>query len=265
VQEPGLFLGNARRESSNYPPRSFTNLKQGGGSTFGVITSTTIKAFPSSPFVTVTIQIGTAPESEQFWDFSTYLLSQYPALSELGIGGYGTLSPNSSVNSTLYGGFAGIFYIPALYPTNTSSSLASAFSPIINHVQTTWPGQFQTLISEKTYPQFNDFFLVTSGPDYAGIDIQVGSRLLDAKALSGDLPALKKALKGSMAPGGLNPYLLSGKGVRDAVPRGGSDAVNPAWRTSLVHMSSSPISLPPPNTSLHDPKPQNANKIQHWV
>jgi hypothetical protein len=67
-----------------------------------------------------------------------------------------------------------------------------------------------------------------------------GSRLLDAKALTAG-PALKKALQAAMTPGGINPYLLGGKGVRDVVPRGGSDAVNPAWRTSLVHCSLSHI------------------------
>ena len=36
----------------------------------------------------------------------------------------------------------------------------------------------------------------------------------------------------------MNFYLLGGKGVADAVPRGGSDAVNPAWRKAVVHAGS---------------------------
>ena len=34
---------------------------------------------------------------------------------------------------------------------------------------------------------------------------------------------------------GSQAYLVGGKGVKDVVPRGGSDAVLPAWRDSLVH------------------------------
>jgi hypothetical protein len=67
----------------------------------------------------------------------------------------------------------------------------------------------------------------------------VGSRLLDAEALTANLTAVKVALQGFIAPGGgqANVDFISGKGVWNAVPRGGSDAVNPAWRKALIHMS----------------------------
>lgn len=213
----------------------FWATRGGGGSTFGVITSTTLKAFPSAPFIMLTVSIGTAPNSEEFWDFATYFLSQFPALSDAGIAGYGTLAASATIGNTTYGGYSGLIFIPGVSISNTSGSLAAAFAPIIEHVNTTWPGKFQYSVTPKTFSSFYEFWLFTEGPQYAGIDMMVGSRLLDAKALSGDLPALKKALQIAMGAGALNPYLLGGKGVRDVVPRGGSDAVNPAWRTSLVH------------------------------
>jgi hypothetical protein len=190
-------------------------------------------------------QIGTAPNTEAFWDFSTYIHSQFPALADLSIAGYAQLASNTSQNGVFYGGCQGVFFIPALSSSNTTDSLAAAFNPIFTHVEETWPGQFVSGISNRTYPSFNDFFLETSGPNEAGIDLKIGSRLLDAKALSADLPALKSALKVAMGgPGGsIMSHLVSGKGVRDAVPRGGSNSVNPAWRKSLVHASTSLPSL----------------------
>jgi hypothetical protein len=69
-------------------------------------------------------------------------------------------------------------------------------------------------------------------------ELVVGSRLISADVLR-DPDALETALRG-VAPsdmGGLdlNFYLLGRKGIVDAVPRGGSDAVNLAWRRALVH------------------------------
>lgn len=196
-----------------------------------------IRAFASRPFITLRFVAATAPNSDTFWDFSTYLLSQYPALAELGMAGYGSYIPDSSIDGIAKGIFSGSFFNPGS-ESNTSSSLAAALEPIYQHVNATWPGQFQITETAKTYPQFNDYFQTSSGPNDAGGDITIGSRLLDAKALSGDLAALKKALKAS-SPTGMLAVLVSGKGVRDAIPRGGSNAVNPAWRKSLVHASSS--------------------------
>jgi hypothetical protein len=34
-------------------------------------------------------------------------------------------------------------------------------------------------------------------------------------------------------------YMVSGKGVWNSKPRGGSDAVNPAWRKTLIHAGKS--------------------------
>jgi hypothetical protein len=76
----------------------------------------------------------------------------------------------------------------------------------------------------------------------------IGSRLLDADALTANLTALKAALQDFIPAGegqAASVNFVSGKGVWNGVPRGWSDAVNPAWRNAVVHMSklsSRPIS-----------------------
>ena len=68
----------------------------------------------------------------------------------------------------------------------------------------------------------------------------VGSRLLDTEALTTNLTAVKVALQGFIPQGdgqSASIDLVSGKGVWNAMPRGGSDAVNPAWRKAVVHVS----------------------------
>jgi hypothetical protein len=166
-----------------------------------------------------------------------YWLSQYPTLAEFGIAGYGNLSVNQSLGEEYFGGFGGIFLLPVLSPANTSDSLAAAVLPIVEKIQEIWPGLFLSENSSTSYDSFYDWWLPNNGPDYAGIDIMAGSRLLDVEALTANLTALKVALQGASANSGLQIDLVSGKGVWNAKPRGGSDSVNPAWRKALIHVS----------------------------
>lgn len=146
-----------------------------------MVTETTTKAFPSAPFITAILRIGTLPESEPFWDAMTYFLSQFPSFASQKIGNYGAISPNATLGNQSYGGYQGIFFIPAILPTNTSDSLVAAVNATVQSITNTWPGLFEYSLISETFPQFNDFFVALNGPLSAGTDQMVGSRLLDAK------------------------------------------------------------------------------------
>ena len=73
----------------------------------------------------------------------------------------------------------------------------------------------------------------------AGVDKVVGSRLLPPETLTQD--AFRDALIDFLGDAGGRLYMVSGKGVWDAEPRGGSDAVNPAWRKALIHAGQSNV------------------------
>jgi hypothetical protein len=174
----------------------------------------------------------------------TYWLSQYPALAEQGIAGYGNISVNTSVDGEYFGGFAGIFLLPVRSSANTSESLAGAVVPVIDKIQEIWPGLFLSQNFSSEFPTFYDWWLPRNGPDFAGVNLMGGSRLLDVEALTANLTALKVGLQGAAGGNTLSIDFISGKGVWDAEPRGGSDAILPAWRTSLIHCSEY-IRLPP--------------------
>lgn len=145
-----------------------------------------------------------------------------------------------------YGGFSGIFLLPSMSPANSSTSLQAALTPLIEKINTTWPGLFQIYTTPVTYPTFYDWWVNNNGPNDAGYELVIGSRLLDAEALSGNLTALKTVLKTAIPPGegqAATLNFVSGKGVWHAEPRGGSNSVNPAWRKAIVHTSKYLISL----------------------
>ena len=187
---------------------------------------------------------GTLAGNPSFYTAMSYFFSQFPLLSSLGITSYNSVTANGSVNGINYGGFQGNFMLPVLSPQNTSDSLNAALAPILANISTTYPDQFVFSVSNvTTYTTFYDWWLHFNGPDNAGTELVIGSRLIGADALR-DTNAVETALKGvlpsDIGTAGLNFYLLGGKGVADAVPRGGSDAVNPAWRKALVHCGSCP-------------------------
>lgn len=213
----------------------FWAMRGGGGSTFGIITSVTIAAFPSVPHITVTALVGTSPNTETYWDGIAYILTQFPRLSDLGISAYTYILPSVTYQDILVGGFEAIFSIPQLSKDNTTASLLAALSPISDHLNTVYPGEFQTTYNATKWPSFYDWWIENNGPNNAGLDMLVGSRLLGKAALT-NIASLKNAIKtASPLHGGGSAYLVGGKGVKTVVPRGGSDAVVPAWRDALVH------------------------------
>jgi len=200
-----------------------------------------MKAFPSTPLHVLTFEIGTVPDSEPLWDALVYFFSQYPSLTSQGITGYSNFAVNTSVNGTYFGGMNGVLVLPALSSTNTSDSLIAAFNQILDHIVTTWPSTFVNDTANATVPSFYDFWILSSGPTWAGISFELGSRLLDERALTVDLPALKAALKVFTHGAGAQSIIVGGGKVNDIVPRGGSDAVNSAWRKTIVHLSISSV------------------------
>jgi hypothetical protein len=203
-----------------------------------------VKAFPAAPFAVVTFLVGTNSTSDAYWSTVAYILSQYPSLSSQGIAGFPFILPdytNPELNiTTPVSAFAGNFFMPLLSASNTSETLAAAVTGVFNNATAPYPGQFQSLVIPTTYPDFYSWFKDNNGPLDGGFDGLVGSWLLDEKALTTDLNALKEAIKTFTPPGSSSaPYLVSGKGVWDAVPRGGGDSLNPAWRKAVMHFSKS--------------------------
>jgi hypothetical protein len=215
----------------------FCAFRGGGGSTFGVLLSATLKTYLSPAMTVFELQIVFLESSEAFWDIMTYLLSQYPYLSSQGISGYPYMAPFYPLSATLTG---------ALYSANFAdptsafgeSNITKIFEPILEHIQTTWPGAIYSLTNAtQEYASFLPYFNDHHDTSTAGVDTNLRSRLLDVATLSRNQTALKETFKGfSNNAIGSAPFLLGGKGVWEARPRGGSDAVNPAWRKAVAHV-----------------------------
>ncbi|OBT38737.1 hypothetical protein VE00_10689 [Pseudogymnoascus sp. WSF 3629] len=220
----------------------FWAMRGGGGSTFGVMISATIKAYPSFKFATVSVMFG-APvsSSDAYCDALTTVFEESPDLGDLGISAYYFGAAN--VSAAEYGvpvpgminGFIGSFMLPLIDASNTSASLLTAVNATLAKAIKGAEDQFLTSVTETTFDDFWSWYKDHNGPLNAGFDGILGSRLLDRKSLTGNRAALKEALIVAPGKGTLLGHLVSGKGVHNAKIPGGSNAVNPAWRSAYVH------------------------------
>jgi hypothetical protein len=219
----------------------FSNVSQGGGSTFGVITSVTFKAFPSTPYATALALLANPfPGSSAFWSAIASVLSQFSSLDAQGISGYTFVNPNftsADLNITSpVDAFYGVFNLPLLHTENSTASLATALNDVFSTATAPYPGSFVKSVMPKLWDDFYSWYAVNNGPLNAGFDAVVGSRLLSADSLTDNQTAVIEAFKAATPRGSSTEVnLVAGHGVRNAQPRGGSNAVNPAWRKALVH------------------------------
>lgn len=181
-----------------------------------------------------------------------YLLAQYPALSDSNVAAYTYMYPNTSA-AGLVGNASSFEAVFALYNASSASALEDLLNPFLRHVNETYSGHITTKATLTVFSNFYSMFLEYADDGGAGVDKVVGSRLLPPETLTED--AFRDALIDFMGEAGGRLYMVSGRGVWDAKPRGGSDAVNPAWRKTLIHAGKSTLSFIVLAMAFHDTDP----------
>lgn len=204
------------------------------------MTSVTVKTFPSPRLACGDIIVATDANSsaaKSVPDLAAYVVSQFPDLGDAGMSGYSYILrdfPNPYDPSS--GSVAGFYASMCIQDTQDTTEFLKLWNPIFKHINETWPG-FSIGPNLANFTSFSGWYAVNYDKSTTGTDSYVGSRLLDKKALTSNVTALAAALDRLSSGGTATAFLVSGKGVMDAKPRGGGDAVNPAWRKAYVHSS----------------------------
>lgn len=133
---------------------------------------------------------------------------------------------------------AGLMGNTIILDTHDEAKINKIFKPLNETIQKRWPGQVTLLVLTQPYDSFFDWYQTNFDNGQAGGSVYLISRLLDKDTLTKDLDALSDALEPILIDDGwLGTYMVAGKGVNKARPRGGSNAVHPAWRKAYVHAS----------------------------
>ena len=170
-------------------------------------------------------------------------------MSEAGAMGYYYVVPidGHEADPSKRGKLQGVF----LLPEKTSAEAERILAPLVTTINSSnWDDKIYIEKVVMTYPAFSPQWAAQSSAGDAGIDIRLGSRLLDHAALTSDTIKLKDALrKSTPAQWRIAGNFVAGPGVRNAAPAGGSNAVLLAWRKAYTHVVLS-RSWPPLNATL---------------
>jgi len=251
-------------------PDLFWAMRGGCGSTYGIVTQSTVKAYPSPRMSVIQWWVNsTAPAG--IYAPAAYIHSQFPELQAKGVQGYYNIYPT--------GAMKGVFHMGGA--ASQQAALKAAWTPVIERLET-MQGVTPGSVSSKyvDYADFKTYYDVTWGaaegmegmadedmkrfairdfktdrwtqlqkrhgpegdaPAAGGIAFpqsfgraREDSRLLGAAELKS--PRLAAAMQAVMPEQGiLRGGLIGGSGVMKSTAR---NSVNPAWRKAYVSLAS---------------------------
>ncbi|PQE06544.1 isoamyl alcohol oxidase protein [Rutstroemia sp. NJR-2017a WRK4] len=211
-------------------------IRGGGGGTYGLVVSTTVKAYPMKHIVAQVLNVSPLTDTyiPVFMDALTLIYSEYPDLNDAGFSGYGTWGVQSPLiaigNSTTgYNHRLGAF-------GRSIGDAKMSFEPLMLKL-----AQFNASLSVSatytSFPTYADYYSALAVSRYGAGDAYVlGSRLFDRKALTASTRDLKEMLNVVAGSSGqltrTTVCLVSGGQVFVSDHTAG---FNPAWRSSYVH------------------------------
>ncbi|RVD83147.1 uncharacterized protein DFL_007546 [Arthrobotrys flagrans] len=225
VTPSGQYITANECENSEY----FWALRGGGGGTFGVVTSATIKTYPTQPITIVTQTFNlTSTNTDIWWDWMAHVHSDIPRISEAGLMGYSFIFPD---------GTGKINWAAALTMVNGTAEEASDILQPLYANLTNSKYKDHIIYQQQNY-SFSDYmtyFVNFFRPAEVGSTAVLPSRLLDAQALTEDPTLFAATLKKMWSPfvGAYLGHIVGGPGV--AQYKDVDMALNPAWRRTYNH------------------------------
>lgn len=217
-------------------PDLFWALRGGGGSTYAIMLSVTVKAYPPTSVSIASYFIAAPAGSDEFWSMLAYFHSQIPAISEAGGAGYHYLTRGETIDMPGYDALSGAWF----FAHKTVEQVHAVLDPVHAAMNASDWATVPLYLSLNSSGPFDAMtFLSMSGSEAAGISGRLGSWLLDENALTSNFTMLKENLRATAPkPWNMISHVVAGPGVRNAASNlpGGSNAVLPAWRKAYTHI-----------------------------
>lgn len=227
--------GKLETANQNVNPNLFWALRGGGGGTYAIVTSVTLRTFPDPTAVTVDLSVRFPRLGPAYWAAVQELNNLLPAIDDGGGSGFYYLFPNLGVPEAGANFIAGMFF-----PNETDvGAINRLWAPFETKV--TGMAGSNVSVQVKAVPKFSDalFPLLRATEQTVPITI-FGSRLISRDFLTTvDGPKnVSDVLSSLRHPPGLSVIGLvvaggqlarNGDGVVDS-------ALNPAWRRTLLHL-----------------------------
>ncbi|KAF3000543.1 hypothetical protein E8E14_000864 [Neopestalotiopsis sp. 37M] len=215
----------------------FWAIRGGGGGTFGVVINQTMSVYPSVGIVVMGVNIAANANASasSYWSVIAEWLSLMPGMKEKGVHGYYSISGPPSTTTLTLGGSLAMFNATIDEISNITAPLqellaeAEAAGAI---TYTTVPYEFANLTALNS---------ILRSTGHAGLTGATASRLVTRNAVQ-NVTRLAQVLEDvgptASAPADGRPnYSMSGTMTASWTPV--DNALNPAWRETVVHLITS--------------------------
>ena len=218
-------------------PELFFAIRGGGGGTYGVVVSATVKAHPTTKVAAQTLAMAplTPNDIPAFLEAVAILYSAYPALIDGGLSGYGSWSIASPV--PIFGNYTAALVHSVAAMDKSVAAIQAVFAPV-EKLLSKFSDKIVLSTNYLTFPSYAAYYNALSGDKSpVGSAAALSSRLLDKKALTGDPKKLRKMISviaGSQTEIVFNNMVINGGGQ---VFKDASDPLSgvlPGWRSSYI-------------------------------
>ncbi|KAJ5369416.1 hypothetical protein N7509_014028 [Penicillium cosmopolitanum] len=228
LADGSLVFANAYQNSD-----LFFALRGGGGGSFGVVVSATVKVYPDYPLIYATLNYTMDPGTA-FWDGVGAFQKHILRLNDHGGSGYYGMVPINPVSSTQN---VSAFMSAIAFVNQTDlTTVKELFSPLLSDLKQVIG--FEPSFGMVTYPSMSSMYsTVLAGSDTTGTGMRLGSQLVSRDFIKSDNSTrLTRAMSSlNYDPGeAVAGIILTGGQV--SKNRNIASALNPAWRDTMVHV-----------------------------
>ncbi|KAJ5124977.1 FAD linked oxidase N-terminal [Penicillium bovifimosum] len=240
VLEAQVVLANGNIVTANacqFPDLYFA-IRGGGGGSYGVVTSMTVKAYPSKPVVAQSLTITPrSDDSEVLLDAITDVYQQYPDIMDAGFSGYGSWSIGNTTAASAKRAAVYIHIVAAMGKCIAESK--EAFDALFETLQKYNGSSLDISVAWYEFPTYGAYYQAMSGVSQpvGPPNSAMTSQMFGKSALTANRTALRNIIgimAGSPEECASNTVELVGGGkvLTDGLDK--YSGVNPAWRSTYI-------------------------------
>ncbi|PMB63643.1 putative FAD-linked oxidoreductase [Beauveria bassiana] len=219
----------------------FWALRGGGGSTYGIVTSITTKTVPTPKITASTFTFFINPDDPQALNVTSFFVSKLPNMVEQAANGYLTSlhkSPHPLKPNPAGPFFTGILGSMVLVDSEDQEKLENMLQDVEEEAKGKFPAVELKILQTTVYDSLLQYLTAFSRflPNNAGSNMHIDSKLVSADMLRNE-EVVHEVNKRAVSRGPFSTMgmlVVGGKGLRDAQPVGGSNAVHPSWKKTVA-------------------------------